>query len=137
MQSKPVNWSGGMQAGHFPVQPQPTMMQPGMMPGMMGAQPGMMGGGMQPMMGGGGGMMMGGGGMGMGMGGGMGMGQPMMQQQQPMMGMQPRPFMVSCCVWCCPAGVMTGHFFFSFFSNNQLVCSPRGLANLNSRGLEM
>ena len=79
---KSADWSGGMQAGHFPMQPspQPMMMGGGMQPQpMMGGQPPMMG---RPMMGAGQPMMMGG-----------GMGQPMMMQQQPMM--QPRPFMVS------------------------------------------
>lgn len=70
--AKSANWSGGMQAGHFPINPmqsQPvTMGQPmGMQQQPMG-----MGMGMQPM--------------------GMGM-QPMMQQ--PMMMQQPRPFVVS------------------------------------------
>lgn len=64
-QSKAANWSSGMQAGHFPVNPMQS--QPMMVgqPMMMGAQ--------QPMM--------------------MGRGQPMMMQQP--MGMQTQPFGVS------------------------------------------
>lgn len=75
MGGKAADWSGGLQAGHFPVNPmqsQPMMMGQPMGMG-MGMQP--MGMGMQPM--------------------GMGMGMQPMGMQQPMMMQQPRPFMVS------------------------------------------